>query len=527
MSYQVLARKWRPKSFQETVGQTPVLQALGHALRENRVHHAYLLTGTRGVGKTSIARILAKCLSCFQGITDTPCGVCEACVGIDQGRFLDLIEIDAASRTKVEDTRDLLDNVQYAPSLGRFKIYLIDEVHMLSSHSFNALLKTLEEPPEHVKFILCTTDPQKLPVTVISRCCHLALKPLQPLEITRQLEKILTAENIVFDPQAIALLSEQAQGSLRDALSLLDQAISVGNGQVTVVSTRLMLGVAENSALIQLLQHLIHHRVTPLCELLQTLLSQGIQGSSLLETLARMLTDIAHLHLDPTWQSTRFDTPSLQEIAQTLAPEHIQLWYQIALLVQKDLDLAPDPQVGLEMALMRMMAFVPVLGHADKPAHPHPNPPPSRGREPEHPLPTQKTSLTPPPSDLQAFWQDLTERSTLSGMIRPLARHSAPIHLSEEVLTLALDPSHTHLLNPRFEAQLQEALKPLLNGVLLKFQQTTPSSHQSPAALAEQTRVAQHQALKTQMLADPVVQFAQENLEAVIIETSLESKNLS
>ena len=361
MSYQVLARKWRPQTFADVVGQEHVLTALANGLSLGRIHHAYLFSGTRGVGKTTIARLLAKGLNCETGITATPCGQCDNCREIEQGRFVDLIEIDAASRTKVEDTRDLLDNVQYAPARGRFKVYLIDEVHMLSRHSFNALLKTLEEPPPHVKFLLATTDPQKLPVTILSRCLQFHLKALDVDQIRQQLETVLTAEQITSDARALQLLARAADGSMRDALSLTDQAIAMGQGQVTAATVSQMLGTLDDEQPLAILEALVSADGEKVMAQVAQAASRGVDWENLLvETLA-LLHRIAMVQLLPSMLDNQYAAVEqrLRELARTLPPADVQLYYQTLLVGRKELAYAPDRRMGVEMTLLRALAFHP------------------------------------------------------------------------------------------------------------------------------------------------------------------------
>jgi DNA polymerase III subunit gamma/tau len=363
MSYQVLARKWRPYQFSDVVGQSHVLTALSNALAHNRLHHAYLFSGTRGVGKTSIARIFAKGLNCEQGVTATPCGQCGTCKEIDEGRFVDLLEIDAASRTKVEDTRELLDNVQYKPARGRFKVYLIDEVHMLSRHSFNALLKTLEEPPEYVKFILATTDPQKLPVTILSRCLQFHLKHLDNNQIQSQLSNVLTQENVDFEPKALSLLSRAAEGSMRDALSLTDQAIALGNGQVHADTVAMMLGTLNTDQALFLLEAVSDGQANTAMGGLEELANVGVEWDSLLRELAAQLHRVAmHQALPAALDMSAPDADRIITLSSVMTPQDVQLCYQIALQGRQDLAFAPDGRIGLEMVLLRMLAFRPVSG---------------------------------------------------------------------------------------------------------------------------------------------------------------------
>ncbi|AUZ47580.1 DNA polymerase III subunit gamma/tau [Pseudomonas orientalis] len=370
MSYQVLARKWRPRSFREMVGQTHVLKALINALDSQRLHHAYLFTGTRGVGKTTIARIIAKCLNCETGITSTPCGTCSVCREIDEGRFVDLIEIDAASRTKVEDTRELLDNVQYAPSRGRFKVYLIDEVHMLSSHSFNALLKTLEEPPPYVKFILATTDPQKLPATILSRCLQFSLKNMTPERVVEHLTHVLGVENVPFEDDALWLLGRAADGSMRDAMSLTDQAIAFGEGKVLAADVRAMLGTLDHGQVFDVLHALIEGDAKALLEAVRHLSEQGPDWNGVLSEILNVLHRVAIAQALPeAVDNGHGDRDRVLALAQALPAEDVQFYYQMGLIGRRDLPLAPDPRGGFEMVLLRMLAFRPA-DSADAPRQP-------------------------------------------------------------------------------------------------------------------------------------------------------------
>lgn len=417
MSYQVLARKWRPQTFADVVGQEHVLTALANGLSLGRIHHAYLFSGTRGVGKTSIARLLAKGLNCETGITATPCGVCENCREIEQGRFVDLIEIDAASRTKVEDTRELLDNVQYAPSRGRFKVYLIDEVHMLSRHSFNALLKTLEEPPPHVKFLLATTDPQKLPVTILSRCLQFHLKALDVGQIRHQLEHILTQEQVAFEGRALQLLARAADGSLRDALSLTDQAIASGEGQVTTTSVSAMLGTLDDLHALSLLEALVQARGQQVMDLVQDAGSRGVDWESLLVEMLSLLHRVAMLQLSPSLPALENDNQEqrLRELARQVAPGDVQLYYQTLLVGRKELPWAPDRRMGIEMTLLRALAF--------HPQAPLPDPTPGTAHQPQSqaamPAPQPPSAaprtaapVTPPPAAVSGTTSQVLQART-------------------------------------------------------------------------------------------------------------------
>ena len=375
MSYQVLARKWRPKTFADVVGQEHIITALANGLKDNRLHHAYLFSGTRGVGKTSIARLFAKGLNCVHGVTATPCGECENCKAIEQGNFIDLIEIDAASRTKVEDTRELLDNVQYKPVVGRFKVYLIDEVHMLSRHSFNALLKTLEEPPEYVKFLLATTDPQKLPVTILSRCLQFHLKALDETQISQHLAHILTQENIPFEEPALVKLAKAAQGSIRDSLSLTDQAIAMGNRQVTNSVVSNMLGLLDDNCSIDILYALHQGNGELLMRTLQKVADAAGDWDKLLGECAEKLHQIALMQLLP--QKSSDDNEHFSFLAKHISPEDVQFFYQVIVSGRKDLSNAPNRRIGTEMTLLRALAFHPKFLTA---------------------VPKANTTITPPPS---------------------------------------------------------------------------------------------------------------------------------
>ena len=360
MSYQVLARKWRPKSFREMAGQSHVLKALINALDHDRLHHAYLFTGTRGVGKTTIARILARCLNCEQGVSSEPCGQCQSCVAINEGRFVDLIEVDAASRTKVEDTRELLDNVQYTPTQGRYKVYLIDEVHMLSASSFNALLKTLEEPPPHVKFLLATTDPQKIPATILSRCLQFSLKNLSPERVVDYLKQILDKEMVAYDDAALWLLGRAADGSMRDALSLTDQAIAFGSGKLGEDDVRQMLGTIDHAAVHRIIRALSQHDGAQLLAIVADLAELGVDFAGVASELLVVLHRLAIAQTVPEGLDNSLgDRQALLELAQTLTAEEVQFYYQMALQGRRDLGLAPELRGGLEMLLLRLLAFKP------------------------------------------------------------------------------------------------------------------------------------------------------------------------
>ncbi|MCW9030806.1 MAG: DNA polymerase III subunit gamma/tau [Gammaproteobacteria bacterium] len=496
MSYQVLARKWRPRGFAEMVGQEHVLRALSNALDSGRLHHAFLFTGTRGVGKTTIARILAKSLNCEQGISASPCGQCATCKEIDEGRFVDLIEVDAASRTKVEDTRELLDNVQYAPTRGRYKVYLIDEVHMLSGHSFNALLKTLEEPPPHVKFLLATTDPQKLPVTILSRCLQFNLRRLSIERIQAHLQLILEKEDLGFESAALLQLARAADGSMRDALSLLDQAIAFGNGIVNESDVRLMLGSIEQHYVYDLLDALASADGSILIQRIQELAQQAPDFSAVLAEIITCLHYLALLKQVPdAYDYNMGDKERYSKLLESLTAEDIQLYYQIALHGRRDLPLAPDQRNGLEMVLLRMLAFRPDDGSAktiSKPVQTSTAPnqdhathvtqqktvaisesgvkePATKFQEYDNDHQPSNDVLTAPSKNNASVKLGITELSAVNwhevvsvlgakGILKQLVEHSAFVSTDNSTLKLAVAPSHAAMLTSEREQQLQKKL---------------------------------------------------------------------
>ena len=471
MSYIVLARKWRPKKFTEMVGQEHVLKALANALDSGRVHHAFLFTGTRGVGKTTVARILAKSLNCETGVGSNPCGVCGACREIDEGRFVDLIEVDAASRTKVDDTRELLDNVQYAPSRGRYKVYLIDEVHMLSGHSFNALLKTLEEPPPHVKFLLATTDPQKLPITVLSRCLQFSLKRLPANLIVERLKFICGAEQMAFEPAALALLARAADGSMRDALSLLDQLIAFGGGALNETNARAMLGTIDRGHVIRLVDALAREDGQGLLAQARELDRDAPDYDRVLVELASFLQRLAIVQIvpDAASQDEEFEAAELARLAKAIAAEDVQLYYQIAIGGRRDLSMAPEPRAGFEMTLLRMLAFRPdadggkalptapgmVSPTSARPGLAASAPAPAVGMAPAAAAPAAPDASAAPaapaapaasaapaapgaPADAM-HWTAVVDGAGLSGMVRQFALNCVPASFERDVLVLNLD----------------------------------------------------------------------------------------
>ncbi|MDJ0918140.1 MAG: DNA polymerase III subunit gamma/tau [Woeseiaceae bacterium] len=467
MSYLALARKWRPKTFADTVGQEHVLKALVNALDSGRLHHAYLFTGTRGVGKTTIARILAKSLNCEEGVSSEPCGVCSACLEIDEGRFVDLIEVDAASKTKVDDTRELLDNVQYAPTRGRYKVYLIDEVHMLSASSFNALLKTLEEPPPHVKFLLATTDPQRVPVTVLSRCLQFNLQRLTSELIAARLNFICDEESIQAEAPALTLLSRAADGSLRDALSLLDQAIAYSAANVDEASVATMLGTIDRNYVVKILRALAANDPNAMMDTVADIDQQFPNYARLLEDLARALQQIA------VFQAVgRVDSESslgddlLGELSGLLSPGDVQLFYQAALMGRRDIDLAPDGRSGAEMTLLRMLAFRPASEGSSVPPQPKPKSAAKAAPQPK-PVETKAEGTTTtekqPASGTAAAWGDpdwstLHTQIGLTGLVRILASNCALLKRQGSTVFLSLDARSESYLTGERKKKIAEAL---------------------------------------------------------------------
>ena len=461
MSYLALARKWRPRNFSELAGQEHVMRALVNALQTGRVHHAFLFTGTRGVGKTTIARILAKSLNCETGMTPTPCGVCSACREIDEGRFVDLIEVDAASRTKVDDTRELLDNVQYSPARGRYKVYLIDEVHMLSTHSFNALLKTLEEPPPHVKFLLATTDPQKLPVTVLSRCLQFNLKRFPPGMIFKRLTEIAQAEKIDFEADALRLVARAAEGSMRDALSLLDQVIAFGGSKLTAEDTRTMLGTLDRSQVFAILDALASRDAKGVLECVDQLDERAPDYREVLAELAALLQKIALLQAVPDLQLDEAeDIDTYKRLAGALSAEDAQLFYQIAIVGRRDLELAPDARAGFEMTLLRMLAFN--VADPARAAPPAPTAvksasslPPAAATASAKP---QAMATSPAAAPVDNDWPQMVARMNLQGMVKQLASHCALLGRTGNKMQLVLDADGEHFRTPALEDKLTQAL---------------------------------------------------------------------
>lgn len=530
----VLARKWRPKNFAQLAGQEHVVQALSNALSQNRLHHAYLFTGTRGVGKTTIARIFAKSLNCLTGITATPCGECSACKEIDSGRFIDLIELDAASNTQVDNMRELLESALYAPTSARFKVYIIDEVHMLSKSAFNAMLKTLEEPPAHVKFILATTDPQKIPVTVLSRCLQFNLKQLPPALIAGHLQYVLEQEQIAFEVAAINLVARAAAGSMRDALSLMDQAIAFSAGSVAEDVVRNMLGAIDQSYLFEMLNALQQQNGVQLLAIADNMASRSIAFDVALQELASLLHRIALAQTVPL--AIAEDEPqrsALMDLAQVLAPEDVQLFYQIAIHGRDEIDLAPDEYAGFTMTLLRMLAFAPGKGHSGrvervaKTSHEAVSAPaqrtPAATPKPEQPAAKVAQPIPSAPTDVRVpDWTTLLSQLNVQGLAGELAKNSVLLSFDGGVLTLSLSPEHKSLQNnkvafERLQAGLSDYFaKPIkLQVVLGKVNVSTP------AVVEQQVKQDKQQQANEAITADGFVLAAQAELDARVIPESI------
>ncbi len=517
MSYQVLARKWRPRRFADMAGQEHVVRALMNALDSGRLHHAYLFAGTRGVGKTTLARILAKALNCERGVSSEPCGACASCLEIDEGRFIDLLEVDAASRTKVEDTRELLENVQYAPARGRFKVYLIDEVHMLSGHSFNALLKTLEEPPPHVKFLFATTDPQKLPVTVLSRCLQFNLKRLPKALIQQRLADIAGAEKLEFETPALGLLASAADGSMRDALSLLDQLIAFGGGRIVEADAREMLGTVDRQHVLRLLETLARVDGSALMEEVARLDEQVPDYEALLDDLSTLIQRVALAQAVPeALPEDEADGSEIRELATAIPAEDLQLYYQIALIGRRDLDLAAEPRTGFEMILLRMLAFRPATA-----APPPPRSAPaggSRSRGPGTGLkpPTGRSdpdSAPPTPSDA---WGELLPSLPVQGAARQLAVNCTGFEREGGSVRLQLDSQHDYLLTPNVKDKLGQALEQHFGQpVRLEIQLGEPL-RETPARREQRAADERLHAARESLESDPNVRELQETFSATL-----------
>jgi len=525
MSYLVLARKWRPKDFTDTVGQEHVLRALINALDSERLHHAYLFAGTRGVGKTTIARILAKALNCETGLTSKPCGKCSACLEIDAGRFIDLIEVDAASKTKVDDTRELLDNVQYAPARGRFKVYLIDEVHMLSKSSFNALLKTLEEPPPHVKFLLATTDPQKLPVTVLSRCLQFNLKRLSPQLIRERLDLICGEEKVSADATALAMIARAADGSLRDALSLLDQAIAYCGGDVGSDAVAEMLGTIDRQHISRILNLLASGDAPGMLETIREIDQQFPDYARLLDDMARLLQRIAVFQVVGAADvDDEDDENELAAFAAEISPEDVQLFYQIALIGRRDLHLGPDPRSGVEMTLLRMLAFQPGGTVRQSAGGEKRRGVTSRPRQTENNL--HQAATAAPGADASAWedpdWSDLIDKLDISGAGKLMAGNCAFVRRQQDVLHLCLDGKSETLLTKLTEAALSKALCAYYDESLRIEIAIGETESATPIQEEARRADAKYQAARASIEADPTIKALQDMFDAEINPDSIE-----
>lgn len=530
----VLARKWRPKVFTQLLGQQHVVQALTNALTQNRLHHAYLFTGTRGVGKTTIARIFAKSLNCVEGVTATPCGVCSACTEIDGGRFIDLIELDAASNTGIDNMRDVLDNAQYLPTLGRYKVYLIDEVHMLSKAAFNSMLKTLEEPPAHVKFILATTDPQKIPVTVMSRCLQFNLRQLPPALIVTHLQHVLEQERIAFEVAALTLLARAARGSMRDALSLLDQAIAYSDSKVDEATVRNMLGAIDRGYLYDLLQTLLARDGAGLLRIADDMLSRSLAFDNALQDLATLLHHIALAQTVP--EAIAEDEPDrvrLMGLAQSFSAEEIQLHYQIAIHGRNEIDLAPDEYAGFTMTLLRMLAFMPVgtvtpLKQSAKTSQAAPIAPPK-------PVPAEKMATQPQPDQVAApvakvtadpasplDWGTILAQLSVQGMVRELAKHCTLTSFVDNRMALNIEPQHKHLLiNKATQDKLQAALTDYFVQPVRLVITFDVTGVVTPAATEEKVKQVRQKKAVDAIMQDPFVRDVQAQLDARVTEESI------
>ena len=548
MSYQVLARKWRPRRFAELVGQEHVVRALTHALETKRIHHAFLFTGTRGVGKTTIARIFAKSLNCETGVSAEPCGTCGTCTDIDAGRYMDLLEIDAASNTGVDDVRDVIENAQYRPARGNYKVYLVDEVHMLSKNAFNALLKTLEEPPEHAKFLLATTDPQKLPVTVLSRCLQFNLKRLTDSQIAQQVERILAAEDVAFDAEAVREIARGGNGSLRDALSLLDQAIAYGGGALRADEVRSMLGTIDRSRVLALLDALVAGDASALMREVEAVAEFAPDFGTVLDELATLLHRLQLVQFVPDLGQDDVVAPALAAMSTRLPPDEVQLLYQLAVTGRRDLGLAPNPRAGFEMSLLRMLAFRPLAAGqaapAAAPAAPRAAPPvagppssrassaPTAAARPATP-PSRQPEVVPemapvapagpavaPVLDL-AQWRAAVEAAGLRGPLRELATHAVPLGLVQGRLRLGLAAAHDHFRSDGLVRQLAEALAPAFGAALqIAFEAIEPSVAPSLAAVERGEQQRRQGAAEAAIAADPLVQDLMNRFDARVVPNS-------
>lgn len=528
MSYQVLARKWRPKTFKALVGQEHVSQALINGLDQDRLHHAFLFTGTRGVGKTTIARILAKCLNCETGVSSTPCGECSSCIDLDEGRFVDMIEIDAASRTGVDDMRDLLESVQYTPTRGRYKVYIIDEVHMLSASSFNALLKTLEEPPPHVKFVLATTDPEKIPVTILSRCLRFNLRRLLPDQISAYLKELVEAESIEAQPEALTVLARAADGSMRDGLSLLDQAVAFGGGKLAMADLSKMLGLVDREHVTAMIRALASGNAQGLLGIVENLVSQSRDLETVLLNLAETLHRITLVQCVPGYRDPeRSDWDAIEELADHLTAEDAQLFYQIAIKGRAELGLAPDPRTGLEMTLLRMLAF--------KPADTAAAPAPPAGKTPDQKPKTSRSRVQPveavaqeptrkkPPVPAGADWISLMEDLDLVGQARELARNVQLKSRSGDCWDFEITPSLMYLSSEVCIDRLSQAISARVgHTVNVRILDSEATKLRTAAAIEEQKVQNSMNDAESAISNDPTIQELKEKMGAQVIQDSIQ-----
>ena len=540
MSYQVLARKWRPVTFEQLVGQEHVSQALINGLDQDRLHHAFLFTGTRGVGKTTIARILAKCLNCEKGVSSRPCGECGSCVDLDDGRFVDMIEIDAASRTGVDDTRELLESVQYTPTRGRYKVYIIDEVHMLSTSSFNALLKTLEEPPPHVKFVLATTDPQKIPVTILSRCLRFNLRRLLPEQIGDYLRQLVKAEDIETEPETITVLSRAADGSMRDGLSLLDQAIAYGGGKLVLSDLEKMLGLVDHEHVASMIRALATGDAEKLLRIVQDLVSQSRDLETVLLNLAEVLHRVTLVQCVPDYRDPeRSDWDTIVQLAELIPAEDAQLFYQIAIKGRAELGLAPDPRTGLEMTLLRMLAFRPAeAGSAPQASATLQDD--GQGKNSRGDGKTSSASsatgtgaatgadpsaakpATPPP-ETPSEWVRLLKELRLSGQTRELARNVQLKSRTDDHWDFAIAPALRHLGSDRCVSRLRQAISEQVgHPVNIRLVDEDREELRTAAALEEQKVRENMSEAEKAINDDPTVQSLKEQMGAKVVEDSIQ-----
>jgi len=516
---QVLARKWRPRSFTELVGQEHVVRALSNALEQQRLHHAYLFTGTRGVGKTTLARILAKALNCETGVTAAPCGKCTACSEIDAGRFVDLIELDAASNTQVDNMRELLENALYAPTSGRYKVYIIDEVHMLSRSAFNAMLKTLEEPPGHVKFILATTDPQKIPVTVLSRCLQFGLKQIPPQQIRDRLTEVLAAENVPADAGSVALIARAAEGSLRDALSLLDQAIAHGGGKLDEVSTRAMLGAVDRTYLYTILRALAVQDGPALVTAATQMAERSLSFESALQELASLLHRLALAQVVPqTIADDDPDVAAIRELAQVFAAEDLQLYYQIAAQGRAEIGLAPDEHAGFMMTLLRMLAFAPASAVPAAMTAPSAAPPRAAAS-------TATYAAAPAPAVVApSAWTELVGRLGLSAMANQLALRCEMTRRTEEMIELRISAADERLFDKPHRDKLSAALRKVLGAKLKVVFTAGEVAGVSPKAITDRKAEQRQAAAVAEIREDPFVRELIEDFDGSLEENSIKPK---